>query len=215
MCERNYSIFRSFKLTFMQYIPTRSVEKETILDKNIEKEFKVLLTEKEFTYLYDLYPSLDIKKQINTYYDTIDYTIFKSHGAMRIREKDSHFIFTFKKVTNAGLLEYECEVSDNNSKVFMANDIKNLLISYDLQGPFYEVTSLITYRAVFDYGFAELCFDKNEYNGITDFEIEYEYKKEHDGIPFFQKILDNIDVKYEKNCNSKIQRALQSMHNDF
>lgn len=185
------------------------------MNKNIEKEFKVLLTEEQFTYLYNLYPSLEVKKQINTYYDTKENMICKMQGAMRIREKEGHFIFTLKKFMDEGLLEYECEVFENNIKVFAISDIKNLLKSYDLQGPFQELTTLTTYRAVYDNGYAELCFDKNEYNGITDYEIEYEYKKEHDGLSFFQKILDEIDVKYEKNCISKIQRALQSIHYDL
>lgn len=42
-------------------------------------------------------------------------------------------------------------------------------------------------------------------------EIEYEYKKEHDGLSIFQDIMKQINVVYEKNCISKIQRAINSL----
>lgn len=185
------------------------------MNKNIEKELKVLLTEKQFTALCNVYENLEFKKQVNTYYDTADQAIRNMHGAMRIREKNGKFIFTLKKHSTEGLLEFECEVPENTIKVFDSNDIQKLLLSYDIQGPFHELTSLTTYRAVYDNGYAEICFDKNQYNGITDYEIEYEYKKDHDGICMFQEILDIVNIKYESNCISKIQRALNSINNDF
>ena len=57
---------------------------------------------------------------------------------------------------------------------------------------------------------AELCFDINEYNGITDYEIEYEQTCDHDGITVFNQILSQVNLKYEKNCASKIKRTLKS-----
>ena len=40
-----------------------------------------------------------------------------------------------------------------------------------------------------------------------DYDIEYEYLKEHDGIKTFNEILHPFHMKYEKNCPSKIARA--------
>ena len=59
-----------------------------------------------------------------------------------------------------------------------------------------------------DTGQAELCFDYNEYGDNSDYEIEYEYKTEHDGKNKFNEILLEIGLHYEKNCSSKIARAL-------
>ena len=47
----------------------------------------------------------------------------------------------------------------------------------------------------------------NIFNDIHDYEIEYEYLKEHDGIKTFNEILHPFHMKYEKNCPSKIARA--------
>ena len=62
--------------------------------------------------------------------------------------------------------------------------------------------------SVFESEFAELCFDINYYNDKIDYEIEYEYKANHDGFTLFNSILSSIDLPYTKNCKSKIQRAL-------
>lgn len=181
------------------------------MNKNIEKELKVLLTEEQFTTICNLYPNLEFKKQINTYYDTMDHTIQKMYGAMRIREKDGHYIFTLKKHSIEGLLEFECEVFDNTPDVLSTDEIQTLLLSYNIKGPFYKLTTLTTYRAVYDNGYAEVCFDKNEYGTAIDYEIEYEYKKAHDGLLLFQEILDHINITYKSNCISKIQRALGNL----
>ena len=61
---------------------------------------------------------------------------------------------------------------------------------------------------IFENEFAELCFDINYYNDMVDYEIEYEYKVEHDGYAIFNDILKKVNLKYTSNCKSKIQRAL-------
>ena len=73
-----------------------------------------------------------------------------------------------------------------------------------------ELGKCVTYRAVVELEKAELCFDINEYNGITDYEIEYEQTAEHDGISEFNKILSQVNLRYEKNCASKIKRTLHT-----
>ena len=182
------------------------------MNKNIEKEFKVLLTKEQFDNLYKLYPGLQATRQVNTYYDTQDRQIQKAKGAMRIREKEDSFIFTLKMMDDHtdGLLEYECPVTGNDVTIFEQEDIKRLLHEYHIEGNIEVLTELTTYRSVYKTEFAELCFDISHYHNQTDYEIEYEYKKDHDGLSVFQALLDHIHVKYEHNCLSKIQRAIQA-----
>lgn len=182
------------------------------MNKNIEKEFKVLLTKEQFDSLYAMYPDLQPIRQVNTYYDTSDYQIQKAKGAMRIREKEGSFIFTLKMVDalSDGLLEYECPVTKNTLDVFEQEDIKQLLHSYHIDGKIQMLTKLTTYRSVYQTEFAELCFDISHYQNQTDYEIEYEYKKDHDGLSVFQSILDHVHIQYKHNCLSKIQRAMKA-----
>lgn len=181
------------------------------MNTNIEKEYKVMLNKDQFKKLTGCYDGLVFKKQINTYYDNAQMTIQKIHGAMRIREIDNSYLFTMKLLKDGDLYEFECFVDRNDNSVFTQPEIKNLLHEYHIMGPFQEITSLTTYRAMIRSEFAEICFDKNHYNGIVDYEIEYEYKCDHDGLSVFQKILDPIGITYTENCPSKIKRAFDSI----
>ena len=182
------------------------------MNTNIEKEYKILVSEDAFHMIEAQYNNLQYHKQVNTYYDTLDKKIESVRGAMRIREIHNSYIFTMKLLRGDDLYEYECPVSENSSAVFDTLEIKELLHEHGIHGPFYETASLTTWRAIVENDDAELCFDKNTYDGKKDFEIEYEYKREHDGLTAFQEILKPANLIYEKNCISKIQRALHSQH---
>lgn len=181
------------------------------MNKNLEIEYKVLVTKEQFETLASNYPSLTFIRQINTYYDTEDLQIRKQNGSMRIREKEGHFLFTLKKHVEGGLMEFEKEVPCNDLTAFQDEEIKALLDSYQLTKPLIRLTDLTTDRAVVFTGDAELCFDHSFYHGLEDYEIEYEYKKEHDGLAAFQALLRPIAITYEKNCVSKSKRALSSL----
>lgn len=180
------------------------------MNQHFEKEFKILLSKEQFTALLKQFPQAEFKKQINTYYDTADLLIRKQVGAMRIREIDNSFIFTLKQRCQDGAQEHECVVTENSPEAFKSGELHSLLTSLHIEQPIIKIASLTTYRALIQLTDAELCFDYNEYNGIVDYEIEYEFIRPHDGITAFNQLLSIIDVKYEKNCISKIQRAFLS-----
>lgn len=179
------------------------------MNLHFEKEFKILLNKEQFITLLNEYPQAEFKKQVNTYYDTKDFYIRNHIGAMRIREINHHFIFTLKHRYQDGVQEYEVNVSKNSPAVFETEEISSLLKSLHINQPIIEIASLTTYRALIPLTDAELCFDYSEYNGTCDFEIEYEYLRPHDGLSVFNEILAIVNVKYEKNCKAKIQRALE------
>lgn len=184
------------------------------MNKNIEKEYKILVTKDQFEILSRQFDNLNFITQINTYYDTANMDIRNNKGAMRIRERNGKYIFTLKmKDKNIdGHYEFEMEVSENNTDVFKNPDIKNLLNSYGIHDDVIPLTTLETKRAVINTGDAEICFDINSYNGIIDYEIEYEYIKPHDGLTIFQELLSHANLIYKKNSTSKIQRALNSIY---
>lgn len=181
------------------------------MNKNIELEYKVLVTKEQFEALYERYNKPSFRTQVNVYYDTLDMAIRKTRGSMRIRDLYDRHIFTFKMGSQFGLLEFEKDVPSNSLESLEDEEICNLLARYHFHGPFKQLTKLKTQRAIINTGNAELCFDISEYNGHMDYEIEYEYLKDHDGLHDFQAILDTINVTYTHNCSSKIVRALASL----
>lgn len=177
---------------------------------NLEVEYKILVTKEQFESLSALYPKKTFIKQINTYYDTADYDLRNQKCALRIREKNNTFMITLKTPAALGHHEYECFVDENTPRMFENSEIKNILNKLHIHKPVIEIGSCTTKRAVVKTDKAELCFDINEYNNITDYEIEYEQTCEHDGIAEFNKILSQINLKFEKNCASKIKRTLNT-----
>lgn len=180
------------------------------MNNNIEKEYKILVTKEQFNTLYKHFNQPLFYSQTNVYYDTCNYDIRNAKGAMRIRDINKDHIFTLKMHSSKGLLEYEKNLPSNSIECFEDEEISSLLNQYHIQGPFHEIGNLKTERAIYYTEYAELCFDINTYNGIVDYEIEYEYKKDHDGLTVFQNILSIVNIVYTSNCISKIQRALNS-----
>lgn len=179
------------------------------MEKHIEKEYKLLVDKEHFDALLALYPDVEFKQQINYYYDNERNDIINSHGAMRIRQKNGVFIFTLKKPSKEGLMEFECPVSGNGSKEFDDKDIKATLNRFGITGPFQLIATLTTERGMHIDDDAELCFDISTYGDITDYEIEYEYRREHDGLTKFTNIISAVGLTYHSNSKPKIQRALQ------
>lgn len=181
------------------------------MNKNIEKEYKILVTKSQFESLMKLYDHLEVAQQENVYYDTADGLVKAANGSMRIRHKNGKYIFTLKIKHPEGHLELEKEVSDGNP-LHLWNDpeIAQWFQEYSITGELVELGRLKTKRALYRDELAELCFDISEYHGITDYEIEYEYLQAHDGRTRFNQILSHINLKYETNCISKIGRMMNS-----
>lgn len=180
------------------------------MKENIELEYKILVTKEQFDELLKNFPSLTFIEQSNTYYDTLDNQIQTRRGSMRIRKK-GNCTFTLKMPSVHGLMEYECPVEDVSLASLQKEEIKQLLNKNGIVGELKELTTLVTQRAIYETEYAELCFDISTYNGITDYELEYEYKKEHDGLKVFNEILSKAGLVYSRNCTSKCRRALRSL----
>ena len=67
-------------------------------------------------------------------------------------------------------------MDDNINEIQHDETIAAWLKEYDLEGPFVEIGRGHTLRYIHRTDDAEICFDKNHYNGITDYEIEYEWE---------------------------------------
>lgn len=181
------------------------------MDIHIEKEYKILVDEKQFKILCAQHQPLSFIRQVNYYFDTPNKDIQKQKGAMRIRTSENTHMFTLKLPSETGLMEYECSTDGHRVEDLHIPQIVDLLASIHVGiEEVVNTLELTTERAVFETEVATLCFDKSTYYDTTDYEIEYEYKKEHDGLTIFQSILEPIEIQYESNCISKIQRAMNA-----
>ena len=169
---------------------------------NIEKEYKMLLNEEQFNTLLKNYV-FSKRIQTNYYYQSND----NKELAIRIREYDNQYLFTLK-IKKDVLYELEFPIEHNN-----INDPKicEVFKTYQINSVEY-LGNLITTRYIYNDIYGQICLDFNKYNGISDFEIEYElfdYTKDY--LEHFTKLLKYNDIKYIENKISKIQRFKNSI----
>ena len=70
--------------------------------------------------------------------------------------------------------------------------------------------SLSTKRLFFAYGNGIIFIDESKYLGLTDYELQYEAKNQHDGKKEFIQLLSDLNIKY-KRTEKKIKRAYNAL----
>lgn len=181
------------------------------LDKFIEKELKILVSKNQFQKILNSY---DFKKpifQTNTYYDTENRYIKSQNGAMRIRTIGNTNIFTLKiRKDELTHYEYEKEIDTNHLNQIQDPEILSWIKQFNIPLDVKNIVSFSTERYTYDFPNGQLCADITSYESHKDYELEYEYTEDHDGIAVFNQILKPIDLEYQKNCSSKIARAFNN-----
>lgn len=180
---------------------------------NMERELKTLVSKEQFEQLMTLVMPDECRIQINTYYDTPDGALKKQGIALRIRQIENSNILTMKKPLDA-ITKYEFErpVSASNLNELNQEEqqwiIDHLGEGHDLK-QLKTVVTTTTERCIKKTDDAEICLDKTDFAHHTDYEIEYEYTRDHDGISIYKNLLNQIGITYEKNCPSKLARAVK------
>lgn len=171
----------------------------------IEDELKMLLSYEQFCSMVNYYQPDSFVRQCNTYYASKDSNSY----FFRIREKQDKRLFTLKSYIDGKLYEYEKELTCD---LYEDEDVIRVLKEFNVPEDCHSIGRLVTYRSVIYTGLAELCFDINVYNGIIDYEIEYEVQKEHDSKKAFSDILKAAGIDFVENPVSKYKRFCQSMN---
>ncbi len=181
------------------------------LDKiNQEIEFKCLINEQTYNKLLDEFNvASKIFKQVNFYFDTLNNDLKQRKIVLRIRQKGEQFKLTKKEMISDNVIEESHVYLDKDKALDM---IYNGFDASIINLPFMVQTelSLTTYRVSFPFENGKLFFDKSIYNGITDFEIEFEVSNVEDGYKQFHDFLEKRNIPYCK-PNSKIIRAFNSL----
>lgn len=185
--------------------------------KNIEIEFKILINEKTYNQIIQDYSPylIDAYIQTNIYFT---HPIFLQNKYMlRIREKKNVYEMTLKKPYHNHSVETNITLSSQEKDDFInfrkTNDEMNALFlelginPQDLD----ELATLTTYRCDFNLDGDILSLDKNSYNQFLDYELELEVQNEQLGYNKFIKIINDYQLHYTKNAQSKFKRVLDSL----
>lgn len=191
---------------------------------NIEIEAKVLINKEEYNRIVKKLQKniLKDKIQVNYYIDTKDYVLKKAGIGLRVRALNNKYIMTLKVPMSEGLLEKNTSLKDEE---FIALTIKGTLPENDTTefvrmlgfepNDMSVVATLKTHRLETNYGEEgyEFSIDENEYNGITDYELEMAGNSLLKARTQLQRICNENGIEYEDNPRSKQTRAMESLIN--
>lgn len=176
--------------------------------EHLEIEFKTLISKEMYQKLLKEFDLEDkIFSQTNYYFDTQNYDLTKRKVMLRIRKKDKYKI-TKKEKKSTGNQETSVFITDDEAISMIKNGFNASIIGENCNVKL--ITSLTTHRAKIPFLNGTLFFDKSEYNGHTDYEIEYEANNYEEGKKTFKDFLLMHNIE-QKTPISKSQRAFESI----
>ncbi|AGK52744.1 CYTH domain-containing protein [Bacillus sp. 1NLA3E] len=184
------------------------------MSQHLEIEFKNLLTKQEYNHLIEFFKvdKINIKKQINHYFDTASFLLKDAQSALRIRERGDWYEMTLKQPAPIGLLETNQILQKQEAAklldhhIFPDGPIKDKLLSIKVPVELLQYFgSLTTNRIEFAYKDGLLVLDHSYYLNAEDFEIEYEVTNPDIGEMVFNELLHTMKIPRRKTEN-KVQR---------
>lgn len=177
----------------------------------IEKEYKVLLSEQQYTILCDLLELDDGTIQVNHYYDNDLLELADLGATIRIREKNNALKMQIKiPIEERRGLHIKKEIERQVDKIpstilFSTLDLNFTLLNDNLS----RIGSLTTLRKTFYFNNdIEIALDKNEYLQKIDYELEIEFK---DNLTKeVTDILYAVNISFEEDAHGKYSRFINT-----
>lgn len=173
---------------------------------------KRMLNNHYFKELNSIVKSTD-KLQINYYFDTDDFALYKTGNTLRIRQTDTGMKMQFKFNKYCDGVVNICE--EHEKQMFGFTPV---ITSHELPDPiaaenvYKYVGCLVTLRKDYHIGDSMVSLDKNYYWGKEDYEIECEFVSFDAAKEFirFMRIEDNkghVQTKYSRFCQEYFERG--------
>ena len=185
------------------------------MNEHVEIEYKILITKEILEDLLKRYPHYKEYSQTNFYF--LSDELSKRLWSLRIRYKDDQYEMTLKRPIKNHRLETNIIISSIDKELllngqYVDNEITRILKEEHIDLSSLDTShSLTTHRYDIEENEGILSLDISEYNGIIDYELEYEVENEEEGFKRFLEIIKPYHLKYTKNCKSKTQRVLESL----
>ena len=188
------------------------------MGKSLEYEARVMLSITQYNKLLLLMSEINPITLINEYFDDDNCSIIKSRKMLRIRNLNfSGYELTLKIKGENGDTEYNQPISQKERDLFIRNgifpdgEVKNLVKGIIPLETISLITSLKTMRyekSIEDYLFV---LDKNEYNGIVDYNLEIESDSKQKSVEIIKKYCKDYDIQYSEKYKGKSRRAILSV----
>lgn len=196
-----------------------------VMERELEIEYKSLVSEEKYHELLKHIAQFAKEKesytQINYFFDTSDLFLDKQGITLRLRLKKDKWQLTAKLKQTTENNDYSANqelneiISEEKATHYLTNGldvnepvIREMLTVAKLDEPleFNLLGSLTTYRT--DYSFYDdtISLDKNEYNDMTDHELEWETNN-HQFVSFINEQFLRVNFN---NASGKRKRFLQT-----
>jgi len=186
------------------------------MDKNIETEFKIMLTKDTFDRINADHKEQTCYSQTN-YYLTSE-ALSRVFYSFRLREKNGTYEMTLKTPTDGlGRVEINCPLSAEEFNEVMHGHLIDNEITQLLRDEGFNLDeikqsySLTTIRHDIPYQYGLMSLDENFYLNQHDYELEFELSDLEHGPDEFKEILTAYGLSYHGNCLSKIKRVLNAL----
>ena len=185
------------------------------MSKEIEIEFKTLLTKEEYVNLCTKFADKRGNLQINYYFDTPRFTLKASEIGLRVRKSDK-YVMTLKRKKGYALQEINETISEEVFQQFLKDgispveEIRNELEDVLKGQKVINYMSLSTFRIGFPYKKGNIAIDKCKYVDTVDYELEYEATSYEGGKREFVEIVREFGIVYKKS-KPKIKRAYDAL----
>ena len=159
------------------------------MEKNLEIEYKMLLTEEVFHQLMNDFTGYTYS-QTNYYLTSIELGALRY--SLRIREKEGYYEMTLKTPAANGRMEHNLEITKEDLIMIQNGQMPDNEITCLLKDKGFDLSlikqsySLTTIRRDVPFDSGMLSLDENHYNGITDYELEFEVNDEEAGLKQFK-----------------------------
>lgn len=153
----------------------------------IEYEKKYIISKEKYLQIFRILQeksSLEKVLQINYYYDTYDFDLYKRNETLRIRQIEDNL-----KVEHKYAKEYIEGVRRCKESSETIETVPMGLIGDDFNSYYTYKGNMVTERYNFDMQDVLISLDCNYYLGVRDFELEIELKEEKNRIEFWENIL--------------------------
>ena len=178
------------------------------MHKNKEIEFKTFITKEVYeSLLEEFHLTNNIFSQTNHYFDSEDTMLMKEQTVLRIRQKGQNFKLTKKTRSTIGADETHILLTKDRALEMLENGFDASIIGVPYQVS--KIAELTTYRASSPYKDGTIFFDRSEYYGHIDYEIEYEVDEVKQGMKDFKTFLDSHHIEYKESIR-KSKRAFDN-----
>lgn len=185
--------------------------------KHLEIEYKILIDKETYELIINTYREKISEDYIQTNYYLFHPEFNKRKYSFRIRQKNNHYELTLKTPAKLGINENTIDIDESiKNRIFNHQKVSNQIFDFlakeqidyrELECGYY----LMTHRIDIPFQYGLLSLDENKYNGIIDYELEFEVDDPKKGYEEFLTIIHQFNLNYKENCLSKTNRFKKAL----